>query len=101
MNRLNCSLTDQVVVFRPEVFPAAYRALPYRVWRVVGGFGASPMTQGRSLTCRSLLAGAYAKRKDRSKKQSHLGRRLNPSLRQRMEHPQTTRAVFGGGHGDG
>ncbi len=55
MNSLNCNLFDQVVVIKPEVFQAQYRALPRRVWRVLGGFGASAQQNGRQLHCRSLL----------------------------------------------
>lgn len=55
MNRLNHELWGKAVVFQPEVFQPAYRALAYRVWRVVGGYGASAITQGRVLYCRSLL----------------------------------------------
>jgi hypothetical protein len=57
MNQLGINLTDQVVVFQPTIFQPQFQALPYRVWKVLGGFGASPLTNGRKLFCRALLDG--------------------------------------------
>ena len=54
-NALNVSLEGQVVVLRADVFSPPYRDLHHRVWRVTGGFGASPVTNGRALFCRSLF----------------------------------------------
>ena len=56
-NALNVSLEGQVVVLRADVFSPPYRALHHRVWRVTGGFGASPAANGRALFCQSLFDG--------------------------------------------
>jgi phage terminase large subunit-like protein len=57
MNRLNRNLFDQVVVIKAEVFQEQFRAVPWRVWLVLGGYGASAHQLGRQLQCRSLLSG--------------------------------------------
>jgi hypothetical protein len=49
MNALHQDITNTVVVLKKEVFKAAYRALPYRLFRVMGGFGAQPHTMGRKI----------------------------------------------------
>ena len=54
-NALNVSLEGQVVVLRAEVFSPPYRDLHHRIWRVTGGFGASPVANGRALFCQSLF----------------------------------------------
>lgn len=55
MNSLNLPLQGKTVVIAVKAFQPQYQALPYRVWEVTGGFGASPMTSGQALFCRSLL----------------------------------------------
>jgi hypothetical protein len=57
MNRLGIPLHGKIVVLDAQVFQSSYRALPYRVWRVTGGYGASPVTQGNTVYCQSLLTG--------------------------------------------
>jgi len=57
VNSLSQNLQGQVVVLRAEVFQPQYQALQYRVWKVLGGFGASAVTMGRALFCRSLFDG--------------------------------------------
>jgi hypothetical protein len=60
MNSLQVNVQDQAVVFRAEVFHPAYRALPCRVWKVLAGYGATPVAQGHLVQCRSLLDGQEA-----------------------------------------
>ena len=60
-NSLNVSLVGQVIVVRAEVLLPAYQALHHRVWRVKGGFGASPDSSGRALYCTSLFDGEEAR----------------------------------------
>ena len=57
MNRLNCNLLGQVVVIYAYVFQPQFQGLAYRLWQVVGGYGASPYQNGRQLQCRSFLTG--------------------------------------------
>ena len=57
MNALQCSLLHETVVFLPRVFQLQYQGIAYRVWRVTGGYGASPVVAGSGLQCRSLLTG--------------------------------------------
>ena len=61
MNSLKQNLVGQVVVLRADVFLPQFQALPRRVWKVISGFGASPVTTGRALICRSLYDGEEAR----------------------------------------
>ncbi len=58
MNAINTDLTNRVVVFKEQVFQPEYRALRYRIWSVLSGYGANPMLQGRIVRCRSLATGS-------------------------------------------
>lgn len=48
-NALKAQLQGKVVVLKASVHKAAYAALPYRLFRVEGGFGTSPDTSGRAV----------------------------------------------------
>src|SRR5215510_7359387 len=49
MNALRQDITNKVVVLAKEVFQPAFRALPYRLFRVRDGSGARPDTWGRKI----------------------------------------------------
>jgi hypothetical protein len=57
MNSLNQNVQGQVVVLKADVFRTENRALAFRVWKVLSGFGAAAITNGRALFCESLLNG--------------------------------------------
>jgi hypothetical protein len=48
-NSLNIELTDKVVVLNEEIFKPEFTALKFRLFKVSGGFGASPETIGRKI----------------------------------------------------
>lgn len=56
-NSLKIDLTDQTVVIAAKYHIPTYRALEHRVFRVTGGFGASPNTSGSALFGQYLLDG--------------------------------------------
>jgi len=49
MNALHQDLTNKVVVIRPEGLRREFHALPHRLFRVTGGFGAQPETLGQKI----------------------------------------------------
>ena len=60
-NSLNVDLEGKVVVLKPKVLKPEYRAIKWRLFRVDGGFGASPGTMGTALIGEFLADGERAR----------------------------------------
>lgn len=61
VNSLKMQLEGKVVVLRANVLKAEYRDLKWRLFRVDGGFGASPNTIGTALIGQFLADGEKAR----------------------------------------
>ncbi len=60
-NSLNIDLEGKTIVLKPKVLKPEYRAIKWRLFKVDGGFGASPNTIGSALIGEFLADGERAR----------------------------------------